>query len=93
MNHYAIVKLNLVGGASEFILDALSPSKNKRILSFNSSLVNCEPKMQLIFLPKNWGFNSSLVNCEPKMMRNNLTHSLTFQLLIGKLRTQPLAIR
>ena len=31
MNYYAIVKLNLVGGASEFILDALSLSKNKRI--------------------------------------------------------------
>ena len=42
MNYYAIVKLNLVDGASEFILDALSLSKNKRILSFNSSLVNCE---------------------------------------------------
>jgi hypothetical protein len=36
MNYYAIVKLNLVGGASEFILNALSLSKNKRILMGSS---------------------------------------------------------
>ena len=34
MNYYAIVKLNLVDGASELILDALSLSKNKRIFMF-----------------------------------------------------------
>jgi hypothetical protein len=37
MNYYAIVKLNLVGGASEFILNALSLFKNESIL-FGSSI-------------------------------------------------------
>ena len=88
MNYYAIVKLNLVGGASEFILDALSLSKNKRIFMFQLLI----GKLRTFMIGQQFrkcgiGFNSPLVNCEPKEYYALEFTPCMFQLLIGKLRT------